>query len=537
MEGEGTMLRSGKQLGKDREDERNAQHNDLMVMEAGDARTVTVETPAVSTPVVEQIPEVRRPLGARPKVLKVYESNDENAGRGSQSSQRSVAGAADLQADQEASAGSRRFGLTTTHCLEENPVRPVGPRSSLVEIMPDLDGAGLQGNSRHPWPLPTSDGAGLQGSVRQVREFWMEVDRNAPRSRPVYETGRQVNLGLLRTPERNNGRTPREEVLLPTQQNVAHNTGGNLIDMPVPNPVYQERAEPPPVYRERTITIKMKPPIYDGTTSWDDYLVQFELIAQLNGWTPRTWASYLAASLCGAAQAVLGDLDAPRRQDYGTLVASLNQRFGSENQTEMFRAILKTRIRKPNETLPELAQAIRRLVKQPYPTAPYELLESLACDHFVDALADFDTRWRIQQTRPQSIDQAVRVAVELDAFQEAERQRGIFRKNIRAIKSVSFKEDMDVTGNSDAHHSQPNQDMSKLMFAIELINKRLENVENSSRPRRQPRCDHAEVECYNCGQLGHIRPQCPVLNGQRNSLSKPRSHGGHHSQRNGNSGN
>ena len=59
MEGEGTTLRSGKQLGKDREDERNAQYNDLMVTEAGDARTVTVETPAVSTPVVEQMPEVR----------------------------------------------------------------------------------------------------------------------------------------------------------------------------------------------------------------------------------------------------------------------------------------------------------------------------------------------------------------------------------------------------------------------------------------------------------------------------------------------
>ena len=127
--------------------------------------------------------------------------------------------------------------------------------------------------------------------------------------------------------------------------------------------------------------------------------------------------------------------------------------------------------------------------------------------------------------------------MELDAFQEAERQRGIFRKNIRAIRSVSFKEDMDVTGNSEAHHSQPNQDMSKLIFALEQINKRLENVENSSRPQRQPRRDNAEVECYNCGQLGHIRPQCPELNGQPNSLSKPRRHGGHHSQRNGNSGN
>ena len=29
---------------------------------------------------------------------------------------------------------------------------------------------------------------------------------------------------------------------------------------------------------------KMKPPIYDGTTSWTDYLLQFELVAELNDW-------------------------------------------------------------------------------------------------------------------------------------------------------------------------------------------------------------------------------------------------------------
>ena len=240
----------------------------------------------------------------------------------------------------------------------------------------------------------------------------------------------------------------------------------------------------------------------------------------MDGRQPHGPLTSQTPSLRGAAQAVLGDLDAPRRRDFRTLVASLNQRFGSENQTEMFRAILKTKTRKPSETLPELAQSVRRLVKQAYPSAPYELLESLACDHFIDALIDSDTRWRIQQTRPRSLNQAVQVAVELEAFQEADRQRGIFRKNIRAIKSVSFadeksvNEDMNMTGNSDGHHFQPNKDMSKLMFAVEQINKRLEKLESSSRLQYQPCRHNAEVECYHCGRMGHIKPNCPERNGQ-----------------------
>ena len=43
------------------------------------------------------------------------------------------------------------------------------------------------------------------------------------------------------------------------------------------------------------------PAPYDGKTSWDDYQVQFELIAELNGWNTSTMAIYLAASLSGCA--------------------------------------------------------------------------------------------------------------------------------------------------------------------------------------------------------------------------------------------
>jgi len=66
---------------------------------------------------------------------------------------------------------------------------------------------------------------------------------------------------------------------------------------------------------------------------------------------------------------------------------------------------------------------VRRLTNLAYPSAPADLKETLAKEQFVDALASVDMRLRIKQARPTSLNDAVRHAVELEAFHKAERSR------------------------------------------------------------------------------------------------------------------
>ena len=107
---------------------------------------------------------------------------------------------------------------------------------------------------------------------------------------------------------------------------------------------------------------------------------------------------YLAATLKGHAQTILGDLDEWSRKDFSSLVTALSYRFGAKHQTELHRTRLKTLYRKKDQTLPELAQTTRRLIRQAYPEATQATRETLARNHFIDALPDADVRWRIQQT-------------------------------------------------------------------------------------------------------------------------------------------
>ena len=122
---------------------------------------------------------------------------------------------------------------------------------------------------------------------------------------------------------------------------------------------------------------RIRPTAYDGVSSWDDYRAQFELVAELNGWDDQTKAIFLAASLQGPARAILGDLDPSKRRDFLALIEALESRFGSKHQTEMYRAQLRGRTKRRDETLPELAQAIQRLTRQAYPEAPASLRGNL----------------------------------------------------------------------------------------------------------------------------------------------------------------
>ena len=70
----------------------------------------------------------------------------------------------------------------------------------------------------------------------------------------------------------------------------------------------------------------------------------------------------------------------------------------------------------------ELGQDIRRLANLAYSNAPSDVKETLAKEQFMDAVSNYDMRLRIKQARPSDLNDAVRHAVELEAFYRAEKR-------------------------------------------------------------------------------------------------------------------
>ena len=86
---------------------------------------------------------------------------------------------------------------------------------------------------------------------------------------------------------------------------------------------------------------------------------------------------------------------------------------------------LRNRTRKRDESLAELMEDIERLTRLAYPDVAPAMLELLAKDQFIDSSTDEDMKLRIQQNGPESLQQALEAALELESYWLASMQRAI----------------------------------------------------------------------------------------------------------------
>lgn len=77
----------------------------------------------------------------------------------------------------------------------------------------------------------------------------------------------------------------------------------------------------------------IKPATFDGSTNWSDFNSHFEVCAELNCLLVFEKGMYLAVSLRGNSQGVLGNLPSNDQRNYDALCSALQQRFAITNQT------------------------------------------------------------------------------------------------------------------------------------------------------------------------------------------------------------
>ncbi|KAJ8973683.1 hypothetical protein NQ317_011803 [Molorchus minor] len=256
---------------------------------------------------------------------------------------------------------------------------------------------------------------------------------------------------------------------------------------------------------------KIKPPTYDGKTSWQTYMKQFDAAANVNNWSESEKATALIVSLRGDALEILQTLNEDQHKNYEDLVLQLEMRFGDKHLQQVYQAQLKGRNQRINENLQQYEADIARLVYLAYPTAPRDFIEQLAVQVFIDGIRDCETQQALRLARCKKLNEVLAYALEFEAAKQA--SRGHTR--IRQIRTRT--PEREYRSSNSYNTSNFKDDVENLRQNIKDIQTSLENIVEQADRRNQTTSFRRKVplECWNCGEKGHIRPRCPRLGSEQ----------------------
>jgi hypothetical protein len=109
--------------------------------------------------------------------------------------------------------------------------------------------------------------------------------------------------------------------------------------------------------------ISIKPQTFDGRDDFVEYLSQFKILVEL-----QRKSLYLASSLVSNARSVLTKLNEDQTRDLNSLVKVFNNALRLGREIRNWRISLKEN----GESLSELAQSVKKLIRKAYPSWPLE---------------------------------------------------------------------------------------------------------------------------------------------------------------------
>ncbi|GBM14109.1 hypothetical protein AVEN_60947-1 [Araneus ventricosus] len=132
------------------------------------------------------------------------------------------------------------------------------------------------------------------------------------------------------------------------------------------------------------------------------------------------------------AAEVLQGIPADKLTDLTAIEKALETRFGDSHLMQFYRTELKTRRQKPGESLQVLAADLERLMSLAYAECPLDVRESLAAQHFFDAIRDEDAQLSTRLMDAKDLKSALAYSMKYEAARTVSKTS----RHVRSIKTA-----------------------------------------------------------------------------------------------------
>ena len=227
---------------------------------------------------------------------------------------------------------------------------------------------------------------------------------------------------------------------------------------------------------------------FDGTTAWHPFAERFRFCARANGWDETEQASQLQACLRGMAAQILCYGKA-KDWTFPELFAKLEDRFGSDDRSDEYLARLETRKRGHKETLQQLCHGVEELVALSYPGPRTAHSDRFAVTSFLRALDDPELAGKVRDKRPQTLDEAFKMAQMFESFRAATtggKSHDDERKGGREAHARVATASENETANHKSEPTKPSATEQKLLQEIQSMKEEMSRLKARTSVERGP---------------------------------------------------
>jgi len=242
--------------------------------------------------------------------------------------------------------------------------------------------------------------------------------------------------------------------------------------------------------------------VSDFERSW----TRFELVASAKEWSEAKKKVILPTLLCGKLVDVYVALDEETRASLLNTKKALMESAGTRRDPLTAGQAFMSRHQLPGETVRDYAMNLRKLFTESYPDE--EQTSAILLQRFLTGLSPSICRQLLLKGKPSSLTNAIADATNIEYalnFESAHDDQ-------HEINVVHQKQEV-----------SRNEEPQKLQLAIDQMTKKLEALETkleaATKPqsyyapqptRRRPPPNSYAKTCWLCGELGHLRRQCPL---------------------------
>ena len=254
------------------------------------------------------------------------------------------------------------------------------------------------------------------------------------------------------------------------------------------------------------------PPEYRGTESAIRWFARFELCSRCNEWDEDTMYSQVLPLLSGEALDLILDKDPEDIPDYDSVKDLLIQEFDNSELREQYVQDFKTLKLKEGEDYSAFMRSLKMLAKKAYPDFPEKPRNALVADRYREEMPEkVRAVLSLLSIETQDLDTLVTETRRLSKATDS-------KKSTCSVAAIASTKEAGATGGASndtilAKLLEMESHFVDMKIAQSDIETRVNNLYSrpppSARSRKPNNSDFGGI-CWNCGERGHLKRDCPA---------------------------